>query len=149
VQEATRRTIGGVLVGGSLVGLIALGVALGGEYRDRLPAEDDGLSCCAPGAEPRRAPEARLPDTLDGGDVDAGRAVYVVACVGCHDTDGSGRRARARQPTVRDLRGLDGDPARVAEAVVHGAGPMPAFGGLLADDEVRDLVAFLGGLRAP
>lgn len=133
---------------GSLVG-IAVVVVVG--VQDALSrAEDQPIeldTCCTTDGAPRRAPSATVPAQLGGGDTERGRATYVALCANCHDDDGSGQRGRPSHPSIRPLADAAPDPAALAEAVVHGRGTMPAFGGLIADAELRDLLAHVHVIR--
>jgi mono/diheme cytochrome c family protein len=80
-----------------------------------------------------------VPDALDGGRAEAGRAVYARACAGCHD-DGPGPALAGRPwpPTVlaESVRGLDRPR--------HPGTLMPPFPLEVIDDaSLRDLVAWL------
>ena len=142
-----RQRLGAAVGGGALAGLLGLGYAAWLDYRGRRPSKDTGQTCCVPGAQPRRAPGSAIPAALHLGDAAAGRGLYVSVCAGCHDDDGSGRRSVGDHGSLRDLRQLSLAPAAVATVIVRGAGEMPAFGGLLDAQEVRDLVAHVKSME--
>lgn len=131
----------------SAVGIVLVMGAGIRDYLDRQnPEPEIELGTCCDSGAPRRAPTASVPTDLDGGDAASGAATYVALCANCHDEDGSGRRGRPAYPSIRGLGGVT--PVGTATVVVHGRGRMPAFGGLIGDGELRDLIAYVTSLPA-
>ena len=82
--------------------------------------------------------------SAQGGDdpaqVEAGQAVYEMSCAGCHAEDGTGVAGRGR-PLVGIAS--QGDRAAHIESIVNGIGPMPAFGDLLAAEDVEAVASYV------
>jgi mono/diheme cytochrome c family protein len=90
----------------------------------------------------------------------AGAALYARSCAACHGLDGSGSDAlkavnvRPRSfASERVMRRVSDDDLLAA---ISGGGPavgrsplMPAWGRVLSDGEMRDVVAYLRTLAAP
>jgi mono/diheme cytochrome c family protein len=78
-------------------------------------------------------------------DTTNGQTIYSQHCTGCHGQDGSGT-----MPGMPDFaRGealFQPDP-RIADAVRSGKGVMPGFQGLLSEDDILDVVAYLRTFR--
>ena len=116
------------------------------------------LESLAP-AGPAPAIESRVvapPVALDGGNVDAGRALFNKSCIACHGTDGAGT---VRGPRVNGL-GLARD--FVARRIrTSGSADSPTYEGLtggrmpffaadrLTDAQVIDLAAYVNASAAP
>jgi len=141
----SQVVIGRAIVVGSVLGIVAVVATAILDYRARRPPPDLGDTCCTAGAAPRRAPRAQVPATLQGGDPGHGAPLYLVACASWHDEDGSGRLGRAQYPKLPALRAALTSSV-VGEVIVHGRAAMPAFGGLLDDRDVRDVVAHVAAL---
>lgn len=79
------------------------------------------------------------------GDPGKGSTVYRTHCVTCH-----GERGEGAMPGVPDFsRGealMQPDRA-LAESIIQGKTIMPAFQGILSDDEVLDVITFLRTMR--
>lgn len=78
-------------------------------------------------------------------DIYAGRSVYEMHCQTCH-----GEKGRSMDPGTPDFSRSDSlfvSDADLFRRVRNGAGAMPAYRGLLADDEIRDVVAYLRTLQ--
>lgn len=70
-----------------------------------------------------------------------GRAIYEMHCVGCH-----GEAGRALDPTVPSF--ANGDAlfmmdSELLDRIRQGNQTMPAFRGLLSDQEIRDVISYL------
>lgn len=79
------------------------------------------------------------------GDPGSGSTIYRTHCVTCH-----GERGEGAMPGVPDFSRGEGlmQPDRVlAESIIRGKTIMPAFQGMLSDDEVLDVIAFLRTMR--
>ncbi len=87
-------------------------------------------------------------------DVARGSDVYARSCVACHGAEGQGsdalRAVRVRPRSFADGRAMARVSDAELEAVVRGGGPavgrsplMPAWGGVLTDTEVADVIAYI------
>ena len=70
-----------------------------------------------------------------------GRAIYEMHCVGCH-----GEGGRSVDPTVPSF--ANGDAlfmmdSELLDRIRQGNETMPAFRGLLSDQEIRDVISYL------
>jgi mono/diheme cytochrome c family protein len=70
----------------------------------------------------------------------AGLAVYRARCAACHSSDLSGGTGRALGPTS-DAAGKTAETLR--HTITRGATGMPSWVGILSDQEISDVVAFL------
>ena len=94
-------------------------------------------------------------------DAKNGEKIYKGGCIACHGSDGTGapetstvfRRNKDTFPDFTDCSGTTPEPdGNWKAAIVHG-GPsrglsqiMPAFGDLLTDAEINDVIAYMRGL---
>jgi mono/diheme cytochrome c family protein len=80
----------------------------------------------------------------------AGRRIFVEKCASCHNRNGDGRTITAgRFPYANLIDGKwrgDGTPASIEQQVRRGHDPMPKFEGKLTDEEIREVVAYVGEL---
>lgn len=70
-----------------------------------------------------------------------GRTIYEMHCVGCH-----GEGGRSIDPTVPSFANGDGlfmMDSELLDRIRQGNQTMPAFRGLLSDQEIRDVIAYL------
>lgn len=74
-------------------------------------------------------------------DIFKGETLYQEHCQQCHGPRGEG--AMPGTPNFARGEALIQTDRQLAETVRRGRGIMPAYGGLLRDDEIDDLVAFL------
>jgi len=74
------------------------------------------------------------------GDAEAGAAVFETAgCGGCHTLAAAGSTG-AVGPNLDELQP---DLEAIVEQVTNGGGPMPAFGGRLTEEQIRDVAAYV------
>lgn len=76
-------------------------------------------------------------------------ATYKTKCAACHGADGKGS-AMGQKLGVHDFTSADVQKqtdAQLTEAIAKGKGKMPAYEGKLKDGEIKDLVAFIRGLK--
>ena len=94
-------------------------------------------------SEARVAPAERA-DAAFRARAEAGRRLFLREnCYGCH----AGRAGGAMCP---NLRGIDDSDAEIIETIREGTPVgMPAFGRLLSDAQIRDLLAYIRSLRTP
>ena len=75
--------------------------------------------------------------SLDG-DVATGSEIYEMRCSGCHGDDGEGGFGPALAETAPNTS----DEA-LLEVIVYGDTGMPAYDGILSDQEQADILAYL------
>jgi cytochrome c6 len=79
-----------------------------------------------------------------------GAALFKTKCAACHDADGSGSGAMAKQLGAPDLRAdvaQKKTDAQLTDEITSGVGQkMPAYKGKLTDDQIKGLVGFIRGL---
>jgi len=76
----------------------------------------------------------------DPAEIERGRAVYQVSCAPCHGDDRAGTPAG---PSLLETGSQIGLP-QLRRIVLYGSGRMPPLGHI-EDDQVRDVLAYLGG----
>lgn len=72
------------------------------------------------------------------GDTSAGAALYADNCASCHGSAGGGGSA----PNIAGIS----DSAGVIDTILYGTSGMPGFASSLTDQEIADILAYLGGL---
>lgn len=79
-----------------------------------------------------------------------GAALFKTKCAACHDADGSGTGAMAKQLGAPDLRSdvvQKKTDAQLTDEITSGVGQkMPAYKGKLTDDQIKGLAGFIRGL---
>lgn len=70
-----------------------------------------------------------------------GRALYDVHCAGCHGE--GGRSIDPTVPSFADGDGLFMMDSELLDRIRRGSELKPAFRGLLSDQEIRDVIAYL------
>jgi mono/diheme cytochrome c family protein len=110
------------------------------------------------GAALEYLPALTYPPEIPGSAI-AGRGIYVVRCQGCHGATGQGdgpgaevleiRPADFTQDTLLAARNFEAafQKIRTGGGGVHGSS-MPAWGVMLNDGDVWDLVAYIGSFQA-
>ena len=85
-----------------------------------------------------------------GGRAD-GPAVFAEACARCHGDGGKPSPSLASQLGVKDLTVTELDRERVEQQIRHGSENkiMPAFAGVLRDDQIAAVADYVLSLRAP
>lgn len=78
-------------------------------------------------------------------DVKAGATIYQRHCEGCHGA--SGRGDFPGMPDFSRGEGLFKSNMALTETIKSGKVAMPAFEGLLTDNEILDVIAYLRTLR--
>ena len=92
--------------------------------------------------------EGRLPEgDARGGDLAAGRRVYLDKCARCHSPTGDGKTVVAGRFPYANLVDrvwrTDGSAATIEKQIRHGRDPMPAFEKKLTDEQIRQSVAYV------
>lgn len=90
------------------------------------------LAACA------SSPEAKIL-ALEG-DATAGADVFATNCAACHGADGTGG-------TGADLTAEEQSDQELVETILYGEGSMVGFEGLLEDQEIADVIAFVHTLH--
>lgn len=78
-------------------------------------------------------------------DPNKGRALYNTHCQNCHGANGTGQLPG--MPNFARGDGLFKPDMEVVRAIKSGKGMMPAFQGILSDNDFLDLVSYLRTLR--
>jgi alcohol dehydrogenase (cytochrome c) len=73
------------------------------------------------------------------GDPDAGEQIYLDNCSTCHGADGRGGNGGPDLTTIPTAKQLQ----QVIAQITNGGGGMPAFGGTLTDQQIRDVAAYV------
>ena len=81
-----------------------------------------------------------------------GRGVFIRTCAGCHGADGRSATTRGgfstppsdlTDPALQRRLGAAG----IKHSIQVGKGQMPAFGALLAEEDIDALVVFIGSIQ--
>ncbi len=83
--------------------------------------------------------------TVEAGDPFSGHHVYTQHCLQCHSEDGSGNMVAI--PNFRQGEGLLQPDYVLTETLKQGLGAMPAYRGLLNDNELADVITYLRTLQ--
>lgn len=73
------------------------------------------------------------------GDATNGEALFSASCAGCHGADATGSESGP------DIAGIEDNDETIG-VIVEGDGSMPAFGESLSDQDISDILAWLGSL---
>ena len=76
--------------------------------------------------------------SASSGDTSSGAALYAANCSSCHGSSAQGGAGPA-------LAGIS-DSTGVVDTILAGTEGMPAFGGQLSDQDISDILAYLGSL---
>jgi quinohemoprotein ethanol dehydrogenase len=87
--------------------------------------------------EPASSLMTMSPDLGGDADIDSGLAVYQAACTFCHGDEGEGGHGGG--PAFADALTL----GAVIQVVAEGRNDMPAFGGALTPEQIRDVSAYV------
>ena len=79
------------------------------------------------------------------GDPFSGYTIYSQHCVQCHGEDGSGDKIQI--PDFSRGEGLFQADHVLADTLKQGLGTMPAYQGLLSDNELADVITYLRTLQ--
>jgi len=74
-------------------------------------------------------------------DVFAGREIYLRDCTACHGESGEGKMPGL--PNFKEGQTLFKTDAMLMDIIRDGKGIMPSFGGLLTDEDIRNVAAYL------
>ncbi len=135
----------GIREGRPNTAMAAYGKARGG------PLDEDEITAILTFLRESSPAGAPLPDLSTKpvvGDPERGEAIYVATCQGCHGT----RTERGNSVHLANTMLLAAaSDAFLRHAVVHGrpGTPMPAFQGVLREDEIDDVVSFLRSWARP
>jgi cytochrome c oxidase cbb3-type subunit 3 len=85
--------------------------------------------------------------------VGRGARIFQRTCSGCHGADGKGSWRAGLMTRPRDLTKPEFQAQMTNDQLRHsirvGKGQMPAFGGLMGDEEISDVIAFVRTLVPP
>ena len=70
-----------------------------------------------------------------------GKEVYLKECISCHGSDGTGEMPGL--PNFVESNVLFKSDAELINVINDGKGTMPGYNGLLTDEQIRDVVAYL------
>ncbi len=133
-MRRARRWIVGLLLGG---GLLALALPMGGSGKGH-PLERSGVITEA--AERSPSPAGRAVPSFDLKDqavIREGAALFAARCTGyCHGKEGGPARAPR-------LRGRTFDRDYLFNTIANGVIVMPAWRGILSDEEIWKIVAYI------
>ena len=74
-------------------------------------------------------------------DVDQGREIFLQKCMGCHGEAGDGKLPGP--PNFKEGEAFFKSETNIMDIVRDGKGVMPAFGGLLSDEDIRNVAAYV------
>lgn len=77
----------------------------------------------------------------DANDVDKGREVFIQKCMGCHGEAGEGKLPG--QPNFKEGQAFFKSESALTDIIRDGKGVMPSFNGLLSDEDIRNVVAYI------
>ncbi|MEQ1526651.1 MAG: c-type cytochrome [Gallionella sp.] len=86
-----------------------------------------------------------ITQTVFASDAENGRGVYVARCAICHGEAGVNIMQEA--PNFTRYEGLMKSDALLLESLSNGKNAMPAYYGILSDQEMMDVIAFLRTLN--
>ena len=86
-----------------------------------------------------------LMSTVNAADYFNGREVYELRCQGCHGIDGASPAPGS--PDFSRGDSMHKTDAELFKQIRGGGGAMPAFRGILSDDEIRDVIAYVRSLQ--
>lgn len=102
---------------------------------------------------PEDAAKRKNPVATSAASVARGQKLYAANCASCHGAQGrgDGPAGAALKPKPTDLAAMagghtDGD---YAWKIAHGRGPMPAWKGVLTENQIWDAVNYIQGLAKP
>jgi mono/diheme cytochrome c family protein len=79
-----------------------------------------------------------------------GQATYLIQCAMCHGPDGSGGLPNTPDFTSQEVNSdLMNNPGSYLCALTEGVGVMPAFGESLSEDELWQVLVYMGSLGEP
>lgn len=104
----------------------------------------------------KAAGEAAAPAAADSlhdmgpvGDATKGEAVYTKICVACHQADGGGNGGMLAASFLKDKTRLAKPDSVLFKSISEGLqgkiGVMPAQKGVLSDQEIKDVIAYIRG----
>ena len=83
--------------------------------------------------------------SVEAGDPFNGHTIYGKHCLSCHGNDGSGEIVGI--PNLRKGEGLHKPDFQLVETLKMGVGAMPAYRGLLDDNELTDVITYIRTLQ--
>ena len=83
--------------------------------------------------------------SAQAGDPFNGHTIYGEHCLSCHGDDGSGKQVGI--PNFKRGEGLLKPDFELVEILKRGLGTMPAYQGLLSDNELADVMTYIRTLQ--
>lgn len=83
--------------------------------------------------------------TSQAADITKGEALYTTHCVSCHGKSGIGDMADA--PDFSQYNSLIKSDIELLDAISQGKNAMPLYKGILSDEEIFDVIAYLRTLN--
>lgn len=80
-------------------------------------------------------------DSVNAGDIFAGKTLYQSHCESCHGLDGAG--AMPGTPDFKRGKGLMQPDRSIFDAIWNGKNSMPGFRGIMEEEEIFDIVSYL------
>src|SRR5699024_9769828 len=85
---------------------------------------------------------AVIEDSAQGFPQETGQELYEAICLGCHMADAKGAEGAGDYPALAENPRLTA-PGYPLYVVTYGQKAMPAFGGLLTDEQIADVVNYV------
>jgi len=79
--------------------------------------------------------------SVNAGDVFKGREIFMRECMACHGSAGEGNMPGL--PNFKEGKTLFKNDNELMEIIRDGRGIMPSFNGLITDEDIRDVTAYL------
>ena len=95
----------------------------------------------AAGSRNMATPAADVPSRFDGA------SDYTDQCVTCHGTDGRAQTTKGRKTHAADLTKSKVTDTKGIKIITNGEDSMPAFKDVMSTDQIRELMAYVRGLR--
>ena len=82
-----------------------------------------------------------LPQIIQASDVFNGKEVFIRECMACHGAAGEGNMPGL--PNFKEGKTLFKNDNDLMDIIRDGRGIMPSFNGLISDEDIRDVTAYL------
>ena len=118
--------------------LVGVGVAAGCGYEGQTGATPETVEGSVPTSTTETTETTPTPPA-PAGDAAAGKVVFTTNCGGCHTLSDAGTTGTVG-PNLDEAKP---DAALVLDRVTNGKTPMPPFKGVLTDQQIADVVAYV------
>lgn len=120
--------------------VVGVAVAAGCGYEGQTGATPETVQGSVPTSTTETTTTSTTPTTPGPtGDPAAGKAIFTANCGGCHTLSDAGTSGTVG-PNLDDLKP---DAARVTTQVINGGATMPPFKGVLTDQQIADVAAYV------